>query len=109
MQVPDQESPEQSLGDCAICMDAIIMDRSFLDEKGEGSLLSKGALWAQGARKNYSLAPCHHLFVSRYLLGAVWVFDSISIVNFPAYGVFREGAPVCIPCFETYTNNPVLV
>lgn len=62
--VPDSEAPEQSLGDCAICMDAISVDRSFRDEKSEGSLLSKGALWAQGARKNYSLAPCHHLFVS---------------------------------------------
>ncbi len=64
MPLPDPEAPEQSLGDCAICMDAIVVDRSHRDEKSEGSLLGKGALWAQGARKSYSLAPCHHLFVS---------------------------------------------
>lgn len=69
MPLPDPEAPEQSLGDCAICMDAITIDpalRQHMDEKSEGSGLARrtGGLLAQGARKNYSLAPCHHLFVS---------------------------------------------
>ncbi|CAL1715555.1 unnamed protein product [Somion occarium] len=65
MPLPDPEAPEQSLGDCAICMDAIEVDPTLRqrpdDEKGVG--VGVGGLWAQaGARKSYSLAPCHHLF-----------------------------------------------
>jgi hypothetical protein len=67
--LPDPEAPEQSLGDCAICMDAITVDpalRQHVDEKGDGHGLARrtGGLLAQSARKSYSLAPCHHLFVS---------------------------------------------
>jgi hypothetical protein len=89
--VPDDpESPDQSLGDCAICMDSIQVDPSLrrratsLDDKsdwdkasvkGTSKRKTKGGT-AGGilnavqmgvgttARKNYSLAPCHHLFVS---------------------------------------------
>jgi len=63
--LPDPEAPEQSLGDCSICMDAIIVDPSLIqkgdDEKEQ--LLGLGR-WGQAAsmRKSYSLAPCHHLF-----------------------------------------------
>jgi len=82
MRLPDPESPDRSLGDCAICMDAIIVD----PHGGEkGSSTSKEAAWAgtveghsggifnvvhrnvvgtASMRKSYSLAPCHHLFVS---------------------------------------------
>ena len=82
MPLPDSESPDRSLGDCAICMDAIIVD----PPAGErGSSVSKEAAWtgaiennsggilsvmhrnvvgAASMRKSYSLAPCHHLFVS---------------------------------------------
>ncbi|KAI0071333.1 hypothetical protein K474DRAFT_1607089 [Panus rudis PR-1116 ss-1] len=64
--LPDPEAPEQSLGDCAICMDAIEVDPAIRpgmdDEKGH-MLAKTGGLWAKaGARKSYSLAPCHHLF-----------------------------------------------
>ena len=58
-------------------MDAIEVDpalRGRMDEKGgEGNGLSRHttSLWAQNARKSYSLAPCHHLFVS--LLSAFFV------------------------------------
>jgi transmembrane E3 ubiquitin-protein ligase len=83
MPVADPESPEQSLGDCAICMDAIRLDRSHhrsessdgiemgeLGGKGKSKGMGVGLLNAMqkgvrvGARKNYSLAPCYHLFVS---------------------------------------------
>lgn len=92
MPVPDPEAPEQSLGDCAICMDAILVDPSLLprskslDEKGgwnvqagatgtpAGKRKSRGmggllgvmqkGVGSATVRKNYSLAPCHHLFVS---------------------------------------------
>ncbi|KAF6761571.1 hypothetical protein DFP72DRAFT_1041797 [Ephemerocybe angulata] len=85
--LPDAESPDQSLGDCAICMDAIHVDpalrqraprksNEYPEEKksalglGAGSsagagAMSSGLLSAVGnasARKSYSLAPCHHLF-----------------------------------------------
>ncbi|KZP30544.1 hypothetical protein FIBSPDRAFT_777298 [Athelia psychrophila] len=76
MPLPDPESPEQSLGDCAICMDAIILEgsqrrRKSLDQWGDHGLGSGGGgllnavqmgVGGNGARKNYSLAPCHHLF-----------------------------------------------
>ncbi|KAI0343001.1 hypothetical protein BDW22DRAFT_1356560 [Trametopsis cervina] len=65
--LPDPEAPEQSLGDCAICMDTIQVDstlRQRPDEKSETHSLARHTtqLWAQSARKSYSLAPCHHLF-----------------------------------------------
>ncbi|KAF8885015.1 hypothetical protein BD779DRAFT_1673890 [Infundibulicybe gibba] len=73
---PDSEAPEQSLGDCAICMDAIVVksrhSRSMsADEKGGGDggrtgKTANGLLNAMhattAAREVYSLAPCHHLF-----------------------------------------------
>lgn len=93
MPLPDSESPEQSLGDCAICMDAIVLDPSLRqhskfdtreewDEKGASVLANvkkgKGVggmlnamqknVDATNARKNYSLAPCSHLFVSSFEL-----------------------------------------
>jgi hypothetical protein len=82
MRLPDPESPDCSLGDCAICMDAIIVD-SPTGEKGtptskemplgsavegrSGGILNavhRNVVGAAGIRKSYSLAPCHHLFVS---------------------------------------------
>lgn len=89
MPLPDPEAPDQSLGDCAICMDAIHVDpslRHHSNEKDDWDVKATGTSAAkhkgrgggaggiilnavQGvggavARKNYSLAPCHHLFVS---------------------------------------------
>lgn len=82
--MPRPANPEQSLGDCAICMEAISVDTprsSSLDledrcsEKVSTPLLSddrKASVLgrvmkmfkASKVRKNYSLAPCFHLFVS---------------------------------------------
>ncbi|KIY45018.1 hypothetical protein FISHEDRAFT_77045 [Fistulina hepatica ATCC 64428] len=66
--LPDDEAPEQTLGDCSICMEAIEIDvpqRVPLFDK-EGKLRAPSALGTAltvaQARKNYSLAPCHHLF-----------------------------------------------
>ena len=71
--MPDPEAPDQTLGDCAICMDAILVDPARSKE-GEGKELPLGGLGlgrtgllgkvGASARKSYSLAPCHHLFVS---------------------------------------------
>lgn len=82
--LPDPESPEQSLGDCAICMDAILIDPTHhrhsksSDSKDKqdshthgvaaqrsGGILS--AVGVTGSRKSYSLAPCHHLFVRGFM------------------------------------------
>ncbi len=84
--LPDAEAPEQTLGDCSICMDAIMIDpslvrgRKSIDEKVDtwdtGKRKSKGmhagallnavqvGVGSAVTRKSYSLAPCHHLFVS---------------------------------------------
>ncbi|KAJ7760513.1 hypothetical protein B0H16DRAFT_1532543 [Mycena metata] len=81
----DPESADPSLGDCAICMDAIHVDPSLrrrptsLDDKSDwektsgkrksragtaGGILNavQKGVGSATARKNYSLAPCHHLF-----------------------------------------------
>lgn len=95
MPLPDSEAPEQSLGDCAICMDAIVVDSSRrrsksmedIDTKESGALKRKAVGGTGGilkamhigvggstARKNYSLAPCHHLFVSLFNLSSMFFF-----------------------------------
>ncbi|KZS94573.1 hypothetical protein SISNIDRAFT_409713 [Sistotremastrum niveocremeum HHB9708] len=56
MPLPDIEAPEQSLGDCAICMDAILVHPEI--SSGEKA----GLLMAAAERRTYSLAPCNHLF-----------------------------------------------
>ncbi|KAF8817515.1 hypothetical protein BYT27DRAFT_7199045 [Phlegmacium glaucopus] len=75
--LPDSESSEQSLGDCAICMDMIMVNpslrrrskssdqREHWDDKGPSSSFAKGnsmGVNVTTARKHYSLAPCCHLF-----------------------------------------------
>ncbi|RPD62600.1 hypothetical protein L226DRAFT_532406 [Lentinus tigrinus ALCF2SS1-7] len=69
--LPDPEAPDQTLGDCAICMDAILVDPARSKEN-DGKELPLGGLGlgrtgllgkvGANARKSYSLAPCHHLF-----------------------------------------------
>lgn len=70
MPTPDSEAPEQSYGDCAICMDSIAVPaeqqkRKHVDMNvGIMSAVQLGvSASGLGGRKNYSLAPCHHLFV----------------------------------------------
>ncbi|KAI0365183.1 hypothetical protein BV20DRAFT_973479 [Pilatotrama ljubarskyi] len=68
--LPDPEAPEQTLGDCAICMDAILVDPSLRrrskssDGKERPVIGRPGRILSKvgAARKTYSLAPCHHLF-----------------------------------------------
>ncbi|KAL1942983.1 hypothetical protein VTO73DRAFT_4654 [Trametes versicolor] len=70
MPLPDPEAPEQTLGDCAICMDAILVDPSLRrrskssDGKERPAIGRAGGILGKVAasRKTYSLAPCHHLF-----------------------------------------------
>ncbi|EMD38757.1 hypothetical protein CERSUDRAFT_92794 [Gelatoporia subvermispora B] len=71
---PDPESPDASLGDCSICMDAIHAEHRRArssdqdrDKEREGllGLTSSGLLQKVGvgrARRSYSMAPCGHLF-----------------------------------------------
>ncbi|KAF7770944.1 hypothetical protein Agabi119p4_6918 [Agaricus bisporus var. burnettii] len=78
--LPDAEAPEKSLGDCSICMEPIYVNPSLMskvsqgqesgvDGEGVGGGLTgsaSGFLMHMGVggsgRKEYSLAPCHHLF-----------------------------------------------
>ncbi|KAG8214982.1 hypothetical protein J3R82DRAFT_8385 [Butyriboletus roseoflavus] len=57
LSVSDPEAPEQSLGDCSICMEAI-----HAEDPKPLQHVAVGLLQKVGGRKNYSLAPCHHLF-----------------------------------------------
>lgn len=57
LSIADPEAPDESLGDCAICMEAIHTDDEKQLEQVTGALLRK-----VGARRSYSLAPCQHLF-----------------------------------------------
>ena len=76
--LPDSDLPEKSLGDCAICMDIIMVDpssrRRSKSSDQRGNWDDKGPSFRKGnsigvnvttARNHYSLAPCSHLFVSR--------------------------------------------
>ncbi|KZV65116.1 hypothetical protein PENSPDRAFT_656060 [Peniophora sp. CONT] len=57
----DAESSSVALGDCAICMDAIARDDTAgPDSKEQPDVLRRFA--GRGKRRNYALAPCHHLF-----------------------------------------------
>lgn len=95
--LPDPEAPEQSLGDCSICMDAILIDPTLQrgdDEKDQ--LLGLGR-WGQAAdmRKSYSLAPCHHLFVRPFLQSEDAGVYLISVMSFlAAHNMFGKGKPV---------------
>ncbi|KAF8840833.1 hypothetical protein BDN67DRAFT_950901 [Paxillus ammoniavirescens] len=57
LSVSDPESPDQSLGDCSICMEPI-----HADDPRHLQQVASGLLQKVGGRKNYSMAPCHHLF-----------------------------------------------
>jgi hypothetical protein len=61
----DAESgSSSSLGDCAICMDAIVQELENEEDSSEiGGFMGRAK--KARARKNYALAPCHHLFVSQ--------------------------------------------
>ncbi|KAF4593156.1 hypothetical protein EYR38_008868 [Pleurotus pulmonarius] len=97
--VPDAEAPEQSLGDCAICMDAIVIDsslrrrsedkleRQMSSSKSNVKARTSGFLNAMQkrmvgggakARKSYSLAPCHHLFHTECL--EKWLAIKVSCI-----------------------------
>ncbi|EJF60599.1 hypothetical protein BD309DRAFT_958957 [Dichomitus squalens] len=66
--LPDPEAPEQTLGDCAICMEAILVDPSLRRRSKSSDAKERPAIGlpflrkVTTARKTYSLAPCHHLF-----------------------------------------------
>jgi len=57
LSVSDPEAPDHSLGDCSICMEAI-----HAEDPNPLQHVAVGLLQKVGGRKNYSLAPCHHLF-----------------------------------------------
>jgi len=61
MSLPDPETPEQSLGDCSICMDPIYVHFELGDERVT-------RLKAAANRRTYAVAPCHHLFHTRCLV-----------------------------------------
>ncbi|EGO20800.1 hypothetical protein SERLADRAFT_442156 [Serpula lacrymans var. lacrymans S7.9] len=61
--VSDPESPDSSLGDCAICMEVIYAEDPRQRQQVAGGLLHKVS-----ARRNYSLAPCSHLFVGASMI-----------------------------------------
>ncbi|KAG9091040.1 hypothetical protein FRC06_000734 [Ceratobasidium sp. 370] len=57
---PDAEAPSASLGDCAICMDDIVLPNPDMDGTKETSSLLAGV--GMGMRSVYAIAPCHHMF-----------------------------------------------
>ena len=63
------------------------MERIYVNDSKQLQQVTSGLLHTVGARKNYSLAPCHHLFVSSVYL-AVMVRWLILIV---AYRMPLEG------------------
>ncbi|KAG9037882.1 hypothetical protein FRB95_003722 [Tulasnella sp. JGI-2019a] len=73
--LPDPEAPEQSLGDCSICMEPILIDGglgggSEKDHQETASSMFGGAvagagsgssLLGRGMRRHYAFTPCSHI------------------------------------------------
>ncbi|KAG8854026.1 hypothetical protein FRB96_007889 [Tulasnella sp. 330] len=70
--LPDPEAPEQSLGDCSICMEPILIDGGLgvpTSEKDHGSSSMFGSagggtrtsLLGRGMRRHYAFTPCSHI------------------------------------------------
>lgn len=59
--VSDTEAPKESLGDCAICMESIIVHPDPKGDSATPQLLSSATA---SLRRPYAWAPCHHIFVS---------------------------------------------
>lgn len=81
---PDAEAPKQSLGDCAICMEPIMMhpDSTVNANKGTSSqILSSTTV---GLRRIYALAPCHHIFVS--YLPIIWTARLNHLLAYTMFG-----------------------
>ncbi|KAF8674018.1 Ring finger [Rhizoctonia solani] len=63
---PDAEAPNRSLGDCAICMDDILLDSADVSGGAkEGASLLAGV--GMGPKCVYAIAPCHHMFHTKCL------------------------------------------
>ncbi|KAG6374644.1 hypothetical protein JVT61DRAFT_4009 [Boletus reticuloceps] len=77
LSVSDTEAPDHSLGDCSICMEAIHAEDP----------LAVGLLQKVGGRKNYSLAPCQHLFVRDLSARLPGGYFGTHSSLFPAYGL----------------------
>ena len=69
--LPDPEAPEQSLGDCAICMEPIVVHPEGVgfgsigekSESGGAASVTVGAsmLLNAGMRRSYAFTPCSHI------------------------------------------------
>ena len=72
--LPDLEAPEQMLGGCATCVEAILVDPSLRRRSKSSDAKERPAIALQvpflkkvaTAKKTYSLVPRHHLFVSGF-------------------------------------------
>ncbi|GJJ11317.1 hypothetical protein Clacol_005549 [Clathrus columnatus] len=59
--MPDAEAPKQTLGDCAICMEPILVQQQEPFVSAPTNLLRGNKT---RARKEYAWAPCNHIFHS---------------------------------------------
>ncbi|CUA71903.1 DSC E3 ubiquitin ligase complex subunit 1 [Rhizoctonia solani] len=62
---PDTEAPNPSLGDCAICMDDILLETPDTSGGTESGSLLAGV--GMGTKCVYAVAPCHHIFHTKCL------------------------------------------
>ncbi|KAG8922557.1 hypothetical protein FRC03_006669 [Tulasnella sp. 419] len=61
--LPDPEAPEQSFGDCAICMEPIIVraESGTQSESNDGTSIGASLLLSAGMRRHYAFTPCSHI------------------------------------------------
>ena len=85
---PDAEAPKQSFGDCAICMEPIVVhpDSQLGANNDTSSQLLPST--TAGLRKVYALAPCHHIFVSLLTVLCIEVW----LTQLAAYTMLRAMA-----------------
>jgi hypothetical protein len=74
---PDTEAPNPSLGDCAICMDDILLETADSSGGKEASSLLAGV--GMGVKCVYAVAPCHHMFVSGERFGEFWLAADLNL------------------------------
>lgn len=61
---PDAEAPDESLGDCSVCLEPILSPRPDLSGLGPSEKEAVALLHSVSETRSYCLAPCSHKFHS---------------------------------------------
>ncbi|KAF8320079.1 hypothetical protein DL93DRAFT_2153098 [Clavulina sp. PMI_390] len=60
--IPDAEAPDESLGDCSVCLEPVLSPRPDLTGLGPSEKEAVALLHSVSNTRSYCLAPCNHKF-----------------------------------------------